>query len=71
MGAKSRATADGEGEEEGGGLIGGRRLNAPRLLSDTVNGCYKSAFMSVGPSSTVLNTDVAHSLSRADGLIAS
>lgn len=36
-------------------------MNAPRLLSDTVNGCYENAFMSVWPSSARLNTDVAHS----------
>lgn len=43
---------------------GKRRINALRLLSDTVNGCYENAFMSVQPSSAVLNIDVAHSEQR-------
>lgn len=44
-------------------------MNALRLLSDTVNGCYENAFMSVWPSSAVLNIDVAHSLLSTDRLI--
>ena len=42
-------------------------MNAPRLLSDTVNDCYENAFMSVRPSSVALNTDVAHSPLRLTG----
>ncbi len=58
-GSVSRAAAD-EGRE---GVIGGRRrMNALRLLSDTVNDCYENAFMSVRPASAGLNIDVAHSL---------
>lgn len=36
-------------------------MNALRLLSYTVNGCYENAFMSVWPSFVVLNIDVARS----------
>jgi len=36
-------------------------MNALRLLSATVNGCYEKAFMSVQPSSAGLNAGVAHS----------
>lgn len=36
-------------------------MNALRLLSYTVNGCYENAFMSVWSSFVVPNIDVAHS----------
>lgn len=39
---------------------GGCGMNASRLLSDTVNGCYEKAFMSVWPPSSALNIVVGH-----------
>lgn len=61
-GCKSRATADGGGGVADGMGEGGWGMNALRLLSDTVSGCYRKAFMSVQPLSVFLNNDVAHSL---------